>query len=92
MLLKAFEVFILLYFLLIVNLFSFNIQIRSDRDKSLSLRYSVTGPGGDQPPIGVFIISPISGQLSVTKPLDREQIASFHVRKETTSICYGLIA
>lgn len=72
--------------MLIIHHFSLNLQIRSDRDKSLSLRYSVTGPGGDQPPIGVFIISPISGQLSVTKPLDREQIASFHVRKQTTSV------
>lgn len=54
-------------------------QIRSDRDKNLSLRYSVTGPGADQPPTGIFIINPISGQLSVTKPLDRELIARFHV-------------
>lgn len=44
------------------------------------LRYSVTGPGADQPPTGIFIISPISGQLSVTKPLDREHISNFHVR------------
>ncbi|NXC12838.1 CADH2 protein, partial [Corythaeola cristata] len=55
------------------------VRIRSDRDKSLFLRYSVTGPGADQPPTGIFIINPISGQLSVTKPLDREQIASFDV-------------
>ncbi|CAO2593366.1 CDH2, partial [Lemmus lemmus] len=46
------------------------VRIRSDRDKNLSLRYSVTGPGADQPPTGIFIINPISGQLSVTKPLD----------------------
>lgn len=43
------------------------------------LRYSVTGPGADQPPTGIFIINPISGQLSVTKPLDREHISNFHV-------------
>ncbi|XP_077126509.1 cadherin-2 [Ranitomeya variabilis] len=62
------------------------VRIRSDRDKSLSLRYSVTGPGADQPPIGVFIISPISGQLSVTKPLDREQIAVFHLRAHAVDV------
>lgn len=62
------------------------VRIRSDRDKSLSLRYSVTGPGADQPPIGVFIISPISGQLSVTKPLDREQIATFHLRAHAVDV------
>uniref|UniRef100_A0A3Q2WRV1 Cadherin 2, type 1, N-cadherin (neuronal) n=1 Tax=Haplochromis burtoni TaxID=8153 RepID=A0A3Q2WRV1_HAPBU len=56
------------------------VRIRSDRDKNRMLRYSVTGPGADQPPTGIFIINPISGQLSVTKPLDREHISNFHVR------------
>ncbi|XP_033848042.1 cadherin-2-like [Periophthalmus magnuspinnatus] len=55
------------------------VRIRSDRDKNRLLRYSVTGPGADQPPTGIFIINPISGQLSVTKPLDREHISNFHV-------------
>lgn len=54
-------------------------QIRSDHDKNRSLRYSVTGPGADQPPTGIFTIDPISGELSVNKPLDREHIPSFHV-------------
>ncbi|XP_014824824.1 PREDICTED: cadherin-2-like [Poecilia mexicana] len=55
------------------------VRIRSDRDKNRVLRYSVTGPGADQPPTGIFIIDPLSGQLSVTKPLDREHIPNFHV-------------
>lgn len=55
------------------------LQIRSDRDNNRMLRYSVTGPGADQFPSGIFIINPISGQLSVTKPLDREHISNFHV-------------
>lgn len=54
-------------------------QIRSDHDKTRALRYSVTGPGADQPPTGIFIIDPISGELSVNKPLDREHISNFHV-------------
>ena len=58
------------------------LQIRSDNDKSRSLRYSVTGPGADQPPTSIFIINPISGELSVTKPLDRENIGNFHVSLE----------
>lgn len=63
-----------------VNWLRSSLQIRSDRDKNRMLRYSVTGPGADQPPTGIFIINPISGQLSVTKPLDREHISNFHVR------------
>lgn len=55
------------------------LQIQSDRDKTNTLRYSVTGPGADQNPNGLFIIDAISGTLSVTKPLDREHIPNFHV-------------
>ncbi|XP_057696181.1 cadherin-2-like [Corythoichthys intestinalis] len=62
------------------------VRIRSDRDKSWLLRYSVTGPGADQPPTGIFIINPISGQLSVTKPLDREHIANFHLRAHAVDL------
>lgn len=58
-------------------------QIQSDKDKSNTLRYSVTGPGADQNPTGLFIIDPITGYLSVTKPLDREHIPNFHV-----SVCF----
>ncbi|XP_028260158.1 cadherin-2-like [Parambassis ranga] len=62
------------------------VRIRSDRDKSRMLRYSVTGPGADQPPTGIFIINPISGQLSVTKPLDREHISNFHLRAHAVDL------
>ncbi|KAJ3599155.1 hypothetical protein NHX12_033118 [Muraenolepis orangiensis] len=62
------------------------VRIRSDRDKNRLLRYSVTGPGADQPPTGIYIINPISGQLSVTKPLDREHIANFHLRAHAVDL------
>ncbi|GCC18633.1 hypothetical protein chiPu_0018007, partial [Chiloscyllium punctatum] len=66
------------------------VTIRSDRDKNRSLRYSVTGPGADQPPAGIFSINPISGQLAVTKPLDREQRASYHPIDYETSRAFVL--
>lgn len=62
------------------------VRIRSDRDKNRMLRYSVTGPGADQPPTGIFIINSISGQLSVTKPLDREHISNFHLRAHAVDL------
>ncbi|XP_068174816.1 cadherin-2-like [Antennarius striatus] len=62
------------------------VRIRSDRDRNRMLRYSVTGPGADQPPTGIFIINPISGQLSVTKPLDREHISNFHLRAHAVDL------
>uniref|UniRef100_A0AAQ4S6F9 Cadherin 2 n=1 Tax=Gasterosteus aculeatus aculeatus TaxID=481459 RepID=A0AAQ4S6F9_GASAC len=62
------------------------VRIRSDHDKNRSLRYSVTGPGADQPPTGIFIIEPISGELSVNKPLDREHISNFHLRAHAVDL------
>lgn len=62
------------------------VRIRSDHDKNRSLRYSVTGPGADQPPTGIFIIDPISGELSVNKPLDREHIPNFHLRAHAVDL------
>ncbi|KAK3566594.1 hypothetical protein QTP86_001078 [Hemibagrus guttatus] len=62
------------------------VRIRSDHDNKVNLRYSVTGPGADQPPTGIFSIDPISGELSVLKPLDREHIPSFHLRAHAVDL------
>ncbi|KAA8590846.1 hypothetical protein FQN60_001789, partial [Etheostoma spectabile] len=55
-------------------------QIRSDQDKDISIRYSITGVGADQPPNEVFNIDPVLGKMFVTKPLDREHRSSYHLR------------
>ncbi|XP_063075436.1 cadherin-2-like [Engraulis encrasicolus] len=62
------------------------VTIRSDHDKNRSLRYSVTGPGADQPPTGIFFIDPVSGSLSVNRPLDREHISNFHLRAHAVDL------
>lgn len=54
-------------------------QIRSDQDQDISIRYSITGVGADQPPNEVFNIDPVLGKMFVTKPLDREHRSSYHV-------------
>ncbi|GAA6098382.1 cadherin-4-like isoform X1, partial [Tachysurus ichikawai] len=53
--------------------------IRSDKDRSINIRYSITGMGADQPPNEVFNIDPEKGKMYVTKPLDREERSSYHV-------------
>lgn len=63
-------------------------QIRSDQDKDVGIRYSITGAGADQPPSGIYNIDPISGNMFVTQPLDREERASFHVRKKFVCFCF----
>uniref|UniRef100_A0A671RUC2 Cadherin-2-like n=1 Tax=Sinocyclocheilus anshuiensis TaxID=1608454 RepID=A0A671RUC2_9TELE len=62
------------------------VRIRSDNDEKVSLRYSVTGPGADQPPTGVFSIDPISGLLTVLKPLDREHLPIFNLRAHAVDL------
>ncbi|XP_078803683.1 cadherin-4 isoform X3 [Oryzias latipes] len=56
------------------------VRIRSDQDKDVGIRYSITGAGADQPPSGIYNIDPISGNMFVTQPLDREERASYHLR------------
>ncbi|XP_035273181.1 protocadherin Fat 4-like isoform X1 [Anguilla anguilla] len=51
----------------------FMVEIRSSRAKEVKVQYSITGPGADQPPVGLFIINRENGRLSVTQPLDREK-------------------
>ncbi|XP_023374662.1 cadherin-1 [Otolemur garnettii] len=53
------------------------VQIKSNRDKETKVFYSITGPGADSPPVGVFIIERETGWLKVTQPLDRENIAKY---------------
>uniref|UniRef100_A0A3B3VLL5 Cadherin domain-containing protein n=1 Tax=Poecilia latipinna TaxID=48699 RepID=A0A3B3VLL5_9TELE len=63
----------------------FIVQIRSDRDKTKKILYSITGPGADQPPVGLFIMDRDTGYLYVTQGLDREKQDKYRVTGSTTS-------
>ncbi|XP_072571832.1 cadherin-4-like isoform X2 [Paramormyrops kingsleyae] len=56
------------------------VRIRSDQDRDTQIRYSITGVGADQPPNEVYSIDPVAGKMFVTRPLDREERSSYHLR------------
>ncbi|XP_040905076.1 cadherin-1 isoform X3 [Toxotes jaculatrix] len=53
------------------------VQIRSSEDKIKKIYYSITGPGADQDPVGLFTMDRNTGILYVTQPLDREKVAKY---------------
>ncbi|XP_037127334.1 cadherin-4-like [Syngnathus acus] len=52
-------------------------QIRSTEDKNKWIFYNITGPGADQPPVGLFTMDRNTGNLYLTQPLDREKQARY---------------
>lgn len=55
----------------------FCFQLKSNKDRGTKIFYSITGPGADSPPEGVFTIEKETGWLLLNKPLDREKIAKY---------------
>ncbi|KAL1007137.1 hypothetical protein UPYG_G00082570 [Umbra pygmaea] len=49
---------------------TFMVQIKSTIE---GVTYRITGPGADQPPVGLFTVNKNNGSLYVTEPLDREK-------------------
>uniref|UniRef100_A0A3Q3AQJ1 Cadherin-1 n=1 Tax=Kryptolebias marmoratus TaxID=37003 RepID=A0A3Q3AQJ1_KRYMA len=47
--------------------------IRSDKDKTTKIHYSITGPGADRDPVDLFTMDRTNGNLYVTQELDREK-------------------
>ena len=62
-----------------VFFFLFGFQLKSSKDRGTKIFYSITGPGADSPPEGVFSIEKETGWLLLNKPLDREKIAKYEV-------------
>lgn len=63
--------------------------IRSEGTEGAKFRLS--GKGVDQDPKGIFRINEISGDVSVTRALDREAIANYEVSTHSNKIFASLL-
>ncbi|XP_013911092.1 PREDICTED: desmocollin-1-like [Thamnophis sirtalis] len=59
-------------------------QLSSDMALKYNIRYFITGPGVDKPPLNYFYIEQETGNLFVTCPIDREEYPEFQL------ICYAM--
>lgn len=59
-----------------------SLQLESDAaaPHNYNVYYTISGPGFNQHPTGVFSLNSKTGMLSVLKPVDREEFPSFTVR------------
>ncbi|KAK7175677.1 hypothetical protein R3I93_000057 [Phoxinus phoxinus] len=66
------------------------VQIKSDYSKEVQMQYTITGEGADLEPKGTFTIERLSGNLFVTRPLDREKKASYRLVAHATGVGVNL--
>ncbi|XP_051019546.1 desmoglein-3 [Acomys russatus] len=52
-------------------------KITSDFQKNQKITYRISGVGIDQPPFGIFVVDPNSGDINITAIVDREETPSF---------------
>uniref|UniRef100_H3CTS3 Cadherin-13 n=2 Tax=Tetraodon nigroviridis TaxID=99883 RepID=H3CTS3_TETNG len=60
-------------------------------EKSRSHIFRLTGPGADQDPKGLFIIDMETGDVLVSRSLDREAIESYQLEVSTTDFAGNLV-
>ncbi|XDV17296.1 hypothetical protein PO909_023183, partial [Leuciscus waleckii] len=66
-------------------------QIKSDFDKEAQMQYRITGEGADLEPKGTFTIDRLSGNVFVTRPLDREKKASYRLIAHATGVDVNIV-
>ncbi|KAG5839471.1 hypothetical protein ANANG_G00205330 [Anguilla anguilla] len=66
------------------------VQIRSNKDKKVKMEYTISGPGADEAPLGLFTIDRTSGWLYVTQPLDREKQDQYTLLAHAVAVGQGI--
>uniref|UniRef100_A0A3B3BDQ3 Cadherin domain-containing protein n=1 Tax=Oryzias melastigma TaxID=30732 RepID=A0A3B3BDQ3_ORYME len=65
------------------------VQIRTSEDRIKKITYSITGPGADEDPKGVFTMDKDTGELYVHQRLDREKQAYYTLMAHVTEAGSG---
>ncbi|KAG7315283.1 hypothetical protein KOW79_021371 [Hemibagrus wyckioides] len=60
-------------------------QMKSSHAKETQMVYRISGVGADQPPVGLFIIDKFTGQMYVSRPLDREEKDKYELQVHAQS-------
>ncbi|XP_021120780.1 desmoglein-3 isoform X1 [Heterocephalus glaber] len=61
-------------------------KITSDFQTTQKITYRISGVGIDQPPFGIFIVNPNTGEINITAIVDREETPSFLITCRALSV------
>lgn len=61
-------------------------RVQSDTQVLYDIIYTISGPGVDQPPVGLFHMDPKTGDLYINGIVDREEYPSFPLTVYATSV------
>uniref|UniRef100_A0A8D2JI29 Desmoglein 1 n=1 Tax=Varanus komodoensis TaxID=61221 RepID=A0A8D2JI29_VARKO len=64
-------------------------RIRSDCEETQPIIYKISGVGIDQHPIGVFVINQKTGEINITKIVDREENPVFIIKCHAINVLTG---
>ncbi|XP_056301486.1 desmoglein-2.1 isoform X2 [Danio aesculapii] len=67
-------------------------KIRSDMDDKVALRYTLRGPGINEPPVGCFMVEEYKGLVRIIQPLDREERSYYTLIGTAWYVVNGSIA
>ncbi|KAM3840425.1 desmoglein-4-like [Vipera latastei] len=64
-------------------------RIRSDCESTQPIIYKISGVGIDQHPVGVFVINQKTGEINITKIVDREETPMFVIHCHAINVMTG---
>ncbi|KAL7984342.1 hypothetical protein Chor_002912 [Crotalus horridus] len=64
-------------------------RIRSDCENTQPIIYKISGVGIDQHPVGVFVINQKTGEINITKIVDREETPMFVIHCHAINVMTG---